>query len=204
MLSIFSLIYAYARPFIKWFLRRFTRLCELQRICYGFESGAPRKKGIEQCLTLSRQASIKTLIEKLNDSINNNVSPHEFHEQLIPFAISIILTTKQIKPKVHPDLSPALATCIETIWSYRRLCADIEAIRQIAYDCENVEHETKLLKLWKLLMPTQPLKKRITIQWQDIGFQSDNPMSDFRGKRLEFKIRKKLYASHGRTAEYIV
>lgn len=187
MLSIFSLIYAYARPFIKWFLRRFTRLCELQRICYGSESGASRKKGVEQSLTLSRQASIKTLIEKLNSSIDNKTS-HEFHEQLIPYAISIILKTKQIKPKVHPDFSPALATCIETIWSYRRLCADIEAIRQTAYDYENFEHETKLLKLWNLLMPTQPLEKRITMQWQDIGFQGDNPMSDFRGKTFEFKI----------------
>lgn len=188
MLSIFSLIYAYARPIIKWFLRRFTRLCELQRICYGSESGAPRKKGVEQCLALSRQASIKILIEKLNDSIDNKVSAHEFHDHVIPYAISIILTTKQIKTKVHPDFSPALATCIETIWSYRRLCADIEAIRQTAFNCENIEHETKLLKLWNLLMPTQPLEKRITMQWQDIGFQGDNPMSDFRGKALEFKL----------------
>lgn len=185
MLSIFSLIYAYARPFIKWFLRRFTRLCELQRICYGSENGAPRKKGVEQSMALSRQASIKTLIEKLNNSIENKVSAHEFHEQIIPYAISVILTTKQIKPKVHPDFAPALATCIETIWSYRRLCADIETIRQTAYDCENIEHEMKLLKLWNLLMPTQPLEKRITMQWQDIGFQGDNPMSDFRGKILE-------------------
>lgn len=188
MLSIFSLIYAYTRPFIKWFLRRFTRLCELQRICYGSENGAPRKKGVEQSMALSRQASIKTLIEKLNNSIDNKVSAHEFHNHIIPYAISIISKTKQIKPKVHPAFAPALATCIETIWSYRRLCADIEAIRQTAYDCENIEHETKLLKLWNLLMPTQPLENRITMQWQDIGFQGDNPMSDFRGKIFELKL----------------
>lgn len=182
MLSIFSLIYAYARPFIKWFLRQFTRLCELQRICYGFEKGAPRKKGVELSLALSRQASIKTMIKNLDDSVKQKVPAHAFHDQLIPYAISIILATKQIKPKVHPDFPPALATCIETIWSYRRLCADIEALRQTAFDCENVEHETKLLKLWNLLMPTQPLNGRITMQWQDIGFQGDNPMTDFRGK----------------------
>ena len=30
------------RPLVKWFLRQTTRLCELQRICYGETSGAPR------------------------------------------------------------------------------------------------------------------------------------------------------------------
>ena len=30
------------RPLVKWFLRQTTRLCELQRICYGEPSGAPR------------------------------------------------------------------------------------------------------------------------------------------------------------------
>ena len=32
----------YLRPLVKWFLRQTTRLCELQRICYGEASGAPR------------------------------------------------------------------------------------------------------------------------------------------------------------------
>lgn len=186
MLSIFSLFYAYARPIIKWFLHRFTRLCELQRICYGCESGAPRKKAVEESLNLSRQPSIKSLIVKLNESITAKDSSHEFHDYMVPYAVSVILTTKQIKAKIHPDFAPALATCIETIWSYRRLCADIEEIRRTAFDSDNDDHERKLMKLWHLLMPTQPLEARITKQWQDIGFQGDNPMSDFRGKNLEF------------------
>ncbi|XP_031626310.1 ELMO domain-containing protein 2 [Contarinia nasturtii] len=182
MLAIFSFLYAYARPFIKWFLRHFTRLCELQRICYGFESGAPRKKSIEQSLELSRQKKIKDVIDRLNKSIESDVIAEEFYDQHIPHAVSIILKVKKIKPKIHPDFGPNLEVCIKSIWSYRRLLYDIEDIRATPFD--NAHHEEKLLKLWRLLMPTEPLESRITKQWQNIGFQGDDPATDFRGMGL--------------------
>ena len=34
------------RPGVKWVLRQTTRLCELQRICYGTLSGAERSQKI--------------------------------------------------------------------------------------------------------------------------------------------------------------
>lgn len=37
------------------------------------------------------------------------------------------------------------------------------------------------LQLWDLLMPDTPLEKRITKQWGTIGFQGDDPATDFRG-----------------------
>lgn len=36
-------------------------------------------------------------------------------------------------------------------------------------------------QLWELLMPTIKLESRITKQWGDIGFQGDDPKTDFRG-----------------------
>lgn len=36
-------------------------------------------------------------------------------------------------------------------------------------------------QLWDLLMPTVKLESRITKQWGDIGFQGDDPKTDFRG-----------------------
>lgn len=36
-------------------------------------------------------------------------------------------------------------------------------------------------QLWDLLMPTAKLESRITKQWGDIGFQGDDPKTDFRG-----------------------
>lgn len=182
MFAFFSFFYAYARPFIKWFLRHFTRLCELQRICYGCESGAPRKKAIEKSLTLTRLIKIKEVINQLNDSVEKNVIAKEFYEQQIPYAVSVILKVKRVKPKIHPDFGPNLKVCMESIWSYRRLLYEIEEIRAIPFDSKNAIHETKLLKLWELLMPTEPLESRITKQWQNIGFQGDDPATDFRGE----------------------
>lgn len=40
------------------------------------------------------------------------------------------------------------------------------------------------LQLWDLLMPTVKLESRITKQWGDIGFQGDDPKTDFRGMGL--------------------
>lgn len=186
MFDLFSLFYSYARPLIKWFLRHFTRLCELQRICYGEESGAKRKKAIEESMCLSRTPKIKAMVTMLNDYVTTDKVPDiklrvYLHEKLVPNTVATILKVKKIKPKIHPDFGPTLGICIETIWSYQRLCVDIESLRKIPFDCSNSEHEDKLLRLWELLMPNQSLKGRITKQWQDIGFQGDDPMTDFRG-----------------------
>ena len=40
--QMLSVISWYLSPLIKWFLRQATRLCELQRVCYGETGGAPR------------------------------------------------------------------------------------------------------------------------------------------------------------------
>ena len=40
--TLITWIFCYFRPAIKWFLRQTTRLCELQRICYGEAPGAQR------------------------------------------------------------------------------------------------------------------------------------------------------------------
>lgn len=52
MLDIWSLFLTFVlrffRPLIKGFLRLSTRLCELQRICYGEAPGAPRTLAIRK------------------------------------------------------------------------------------------------------------------------------------------------------------
>ena len=40
--SLMTWLYFCFRPVIKGFLRVTTRLCELQRVCYGERDGAPR------------------------------------------------------------------------------------------------------------------------------------------------------------------
>ncbi|KAF5294614.1 hypothetical protein FQR65_LT10720 [Abscondita terminalis] len=147
MYSLWVYISYYVRPLIKWFLRKTTGLCELQRICYGEEHGTSRIKGVEESLNLSRSPQIKLLINHLNDISDNQ-------------------------------------RCVEQIWGYRQLKAEVETLRTIIYDSDNIEHEQKLLELWQHLNPNNPLNSRVSKQWQEIGFQGDDPKTDFRGMGL--------------------
>lgn len=171
MFDVFSFVYFYTRPLIKWFLRQFTRLCELQRICYGSEIGACRSKGVERSLEWSRVLDIKALLTMLNQKIHPNYPIDDFNESAVPHAIDTVLRVKAIKPKVHPDFARTFGHCVQVIWGYRRLFEAVESVRTTSYDCNNHEHERKLLRLWELLMPYEKLQSRVTKQWQDIGFQ---------------------------------
>ncbi len=51
--SLIAWLYWYFRPIIKWFLRQTTRLCELQRICYGELIGAHRTCAVGKILGLA-------------------------------------------------------------------------------------------------------------------------------------------------------
>lgn len=178
---ILSLIYWYFRPFIKWFLRQTTQMCELQRICYGQPSGAPRTLAIEESLQQSKNANIKTLIIYLNDIANHRGITIKSERKILEEAIRTVLVAKNINPTAHPDFAKSFGKCIELIWGYRQLCVECEELRKTPYDADNPEHELLLLKLWNLLMPYDPLDARVTKQWQNIGFQGDDPKTDFRG-----------------------
>ncbi|KAF7408789.1 hypothetical protein HZH68_003713 [Vespula germanica] len=178
---ILSLIYWYFRPFIKWFLRQTTQMCELQRICYGQPSGAPRTLAIEESLQQSKNANIKTLIIYLNDIANHRGITIKSERKILEEAIRTVLVAKNVNPTAHPDFAKSFGKCIELIWGYRQLCVECEELRKTPYDADNPEHELLLLKLWNLLMPYDPLDARVTKQWQNIGFQGDDPKTDFRG-----------------------
>ena len=52
--------YTYFRPLMKWFLRATTRLCELQRVCYGQTPGAQRTISVGEITTCSRALQLHT------------------------------------------------------------------------------------------------------------------------------------------------
>ena len=59
-------------------------------------------------------------------------------------------------------------------------------------------------QLWRNLMVDCELTSRISKQWQDIGFQGNNPATDFRGMGL-LGLQSLLYPSIFETpkAEYL-
>lgn len=92
--KIFSILYFYIRPFLKWFLHRFTRLCELQRICYGAPAGYLRTSQVERSLNLSRNIHIKDLIKELDHHMEYcNDGEFDF---LIKRAVTSVLLEKKL------------------------------------------------------------------------------------------------------------
>ncbi|CAB4064321.1 ELMOD [Lepeophtheirus salmonis] len=170
------------RPIVKWFLRQTTRLCELQRICYGETPGAPRSIAVESSLTRSQSPEIFNVCQTLKKIVRDSKGIDEKAERAaIDAAINVILTTKKIKRELHKQFVQSLRACLTQIYGYKGLMEVVESIRAICYDSDNLEHEKKLVELWELLRPDFPLQKRVTKQWQDVGFQGEDPKTDFRG-----------------------
>ncbi|KAI6209727.1 OTU-like cysteine protease family protein [Aphelenchoides besseyi] len=79
------------------------------------------------------------------------------------------------------DMAKLLAIPMRQIRGQRKLKQLVEQKRSTAYDNKNEEHEKMLQMLWSLLKPNEQLTARKTNQWQEIGFQGDDPSTDFRG-----------------------
>uniref|UniRef100_V9IM88 ELMO domain-containing protein 1 n=1 Tax=Apis cerana TaxID=7461 RepID=V9IM88_APICE len=126
-------------------------MCELQRICYGELSGAPRTLAVEKSLKLSKNANIKTLLIYLNDLADQCAFTNQAKRKIVKEAIESVLVTKKINPAAHPDFSKSFGKCIELIWGYRQLCVECEELRRTPYDADNPDHELLLLKLLEFI-----------------------------------------------------
>lgn len=88
------------RPLVKWFLRQTTRLCELQRICYGESSGAPRTVAVEDSLEASRSKEIQKLLKTIDSKVATTTKLEDV-KTLLDSSCKTIMTLKQIKPDLH-------------------------------------------------------------------------------------------------------
>lgn len=172
------------RPLLKWLLRRTTGLCELQRICYCETAGAHRITGVERSLLGSRSDQIKRLVQFLDRAAAEKRFGTVGAHTIVDNAVLAVNQIKGIRPEVHQPFGKALGQCVSLIWGYSQLLADVEALRRTAYDSQDAEHERKLLELWQLLVPERRLESRISDGWKEVGFQGDDPATDFRGMGL--------------------
>ncbi|XP_068123010.1 ELMO domain-containing protein 1 isoform X3 [Hyperolius riggenbachi] len=156
--------------FFKFIFRKLTGRCELQRICYKNKPGAGRTLKIETSLKSSKSKLLQSAVAVHPDAIEKTIED--------------ILTLKNVNVDTNPQLAVSLQACLLQIVGYRNLTVEVEKLRREAYDSENPEHEEMLIKLWKTLKPGVPLEARVSKQWCDIGFQGDDPKTDFRGMGL--------------------
>ncbi|XP_065151321.2 ELMO domain-containing protein 2 isoform X2 [Paramisgurnus dabryanus] len=155
------------RFWMKWLLRLVTGTCELQRICAQCKAGALRTSQIEYSLKSSKSKVLRSALSVKEEDLEDRVAQ--------------IIREKRIKVQKDPRFKMNLQQCLLQITGYSELFETVEELRKEVFDSENEEHERMLLKLWDLLMPTVKLESRITKQWCRIGFQGDDPKTDFRG-----------------------
>ncbi|XP_043078074.1 ELMO domain-containing protein 1 isoform X3 [Puntigrus tetrazona] len=155
---------------LKFVIRKLTGRCELQRICYNNKPGARRTLKIESSLKCSKHELLQSAINVHPDSVEKTIDD--------------IISLKKINPDTNPQLGISLQACLLQIVGYRNLVVEVEKLRREPYDCENSAHEEMLMKLWKELRPDSPLSGRISKQWCEIGFQGNDPKTDFRGMGL--------------------
>ncbi|KAK9981528.1 hypothetical protein ABG768_001057 [Culter alburnus] len=155
------------RFWLKWLLRLVTGRCELQRICARCKAGALRTSQIEYSLKSSKSKVLRAALSLKENDLEDHLAQ--------------IIQEKRIKEQKDPTFKVNLRQCLLQINGYNKLFEAVEELRKEVFDSENEAHETMLLKLWDLLMPSVKLESRITKQWGDIGFQGDDPKTDFRG-----------------------
>ncbi|KAG8453925.1 hypothetical protein GDO86_000522 [Hymenochirus boettgeri] len=176
----------YFRFWLKWVFRQLTGKCELQRICEGTRDGATRTHRIENSLEHSKCKTLQSAINLNEDEVDKYVAD--------------IVKEKKIIVEKDKRFKMNLRICLLQISGYKKLYLDAEDLRKQSYDSENNLHEQQLLELWELLMPHEKLLTRITKQWGDIGFQGDDPKTDFRGMGM-LGLTNLLYFSRHYTEE---
>uniref|UniRef100_A0A0N4Z0T3 ELMO domain-containing protein n=1 Tax=Parastrongyloides trichosuri TaxID=131310 RepID=A0A0N4Z0T3_PARTI len=82
---------------------------------------------------------------------------------------------------LHDHLKDKLKISMKQIKAYHYLICLVEGRRSRKYDSTNNEHEEKLYELWELLKENEKLEGRRSKQWEEIGFQGNDPATDFRG-----------------------
>lgn len=115
------------------------------------------------------------------DDLSKERKIRERITEALNYSVILVITCKKINPRIHVQFVKSFSRCLEHIWGYKQLMQEVIILSRTPYDSYNEEHEMKLLKLWSLLMPNKPLESRISKQWQDIGFQGNDPRTDFRG-----------------------
>ncbi|XP_019717650.1 ELMO domain-containing protein 2 [Hippocampus comes] len=168
LVYIWQYVYTtFLRYWFKWLIRQATGTCELQRICSGYGPGASRTINTEYSLKSSKSKLLRGAVESSEEHLGQHVQQ--------------IMKEKNIKEQTNPRFKESLHTSLLQITGYESLYASVEDVRKEAFCPENTQHEAMLLELWELLMPSVTLESRVTKQWGDIGFQGDDPKTDFRG-----------------------
>uniref|UniRef100_A0A914GWU0 ELMO domain-containing protein n=1 Tax=Globodera rostochiensis TaxID=31243 RepID=A0A914GWU0_GLORO len=165
--------------FFRWLWRFFSEIyCAVVSRIFSNQK-------LEEILTSKRNASKASRNQKIEEILrtypNELVQSFSWDTGDETEAAEAILEDSVVEGDKRWDLSKTLAHSLRQIKGYQKLCMKVEERRLESYCSNCPEHEWELLRLWKLLKSEEPLTGRRSEQWQEIGFQGDDPATDFRG-----------------------
>ncbi|KGL80784.1 ELMO domain-containing protein 2, partial [Tinamus guttatus] len=162
-----------------------TGKCELQRVVGAGGRGAPTALRLDNRFL------------HFNEIFTLQVLRNAVHvdEADVEKCVRDIMKEKKIEQR-NTGFKTKLHICLLQISGYKKLYLSVESLRKVPYDSDNKEHEEQLIELWNLLMPHESLKARISKQWCDIGFQGDDPKTDFRGMGMLGLMNLVYFSKH--------
>ncbi|NXY88545.1 ELMD2 protein, partial [Alcedo cyanopectus] len=197
LVYIWGFLYTnYVRFWIKWIWRLMTRKCQLQRLLDGSTAGARRTLSIGKrgCRTWGRLSAPAGGLKSGSWKLVLRNAVH-VEEDEVEKCVRDVMKEKKIDQK-DTGFKTNLRLSLLQISGYKKLYLNVENLRKVPYDSNNKEHEEQLIELWNLLMPHENLKARISKQWCDIGFQGDDPKTDFRGMGLLGLVNLVYFSKH--------
>ena len=170
--AILSSFLSFLYRAFKYVLRIVTGTCEIERRMSASVRHSPSLTStFADCLRRSRQLGHVARIV-----LGGSNEPFD-----VAGIADEVLRVKNISA-FNSRTAPNVRLCMRDLNGVCRAIAIIRSIRDIRYDQRNADHEARLERLWNGARPGMRREGgRITLEWQEIGFQGDDPATDFRG-----------------------
>ncbi|KAJ8325805.1 hypothetical protein BDV3_000958 [Batrachochytrium dendrobatidis] len=183
-------------------VRFITGTTELHRIC----DCIVRSQRLDHVIHVSPDSEESVSIAFANTAVQHvHVLPELLHrvEHCIMYSSKLLLArrdlearqaslerplSKMLELKMFPHNASistpqaiVLRACMEKMLKSYLLMHFLNERAATRFTALNPLHEKKLLEIWDVLSPDKPLSHRISLDWQQIGFQGQDPATDFRG-----------------------
>jgi len=180
----------------KWCMRRITGRCEIERLAQSYQPGA-----IENCLIQSKQLShtgvswaiVTRVLHRDTTGFSRSSNPYSRRQAVMntlsrqntPSLDDVVDVILDSKPIVNVrGFTIGLERNLVAIQNVTRAMIVVDELANSMYDFSNSDHEQLLSRLWELLCPGKRLSGRVSKDWGLLGFQGDDPATDFRGSGI--------------------
>jgi hypothetical protein len=195
----------------KWVIRLLTGTCELQRICSSSkEHNIQMTHQFEHSFNQSKQlASLRRTIEATRKYPQKlSVLKHSEHSD-VEYVVDEILRIKGYTAKQRELKNKYwienMTKCVQQMIRVNRAVQYLTELKQLSVNRDIEHHDSMLNEFWNRLLPDITRSEPVTHEWQMLGFQGHDPLTDFRGMGALGLINLHYFASeHANHAQILL